>query len=191
MKEVKIGLLGFGTVGTGVYELLEKNREVIKERIGLVPVIKRILVRDPKKIRSISVSPEIFTTSFEDILEDPEISIVCELMGGITPAKEYVLKALQKGKEVVTANKAILAEYGDEIWGEALKRQRFLGFEASVGGGIPIIKTLREALIGNQIRSIVGIVNGTTNYILTKMLEEKTDFKEALREAQKKRLRRG
>jgi homoserine dehydrogenase len=107
-------------------------------------------------------------------------------MGGITPAKEYVLKALQKGKEVVTANKAILAEYGDEIWGEALKRQRFLGFEASVGGGIPIIKTLREALIGNQIRSIVGIVNGTTNYILTKMLEEKTDFKEALREAQKK-----
>ncbi|WP_022854525.1 homoserine dehydrogenase [Thermodesulfobacterium thermophilum] len=186
MKEVKIGLLGFGTVGTGVYELLEKNREVIKERIGLVPVIKRILVRDPKKIRSISVSPEIFTTSFEDILEDPEISIVCELMGGIIPAKEYVLKALQKGKEVVTANKAILAEYGDEIWGEALKRQRFLGFEASVGGGIPIIKTLREALIGNKIKSIVGIVNGTTNYILTKMLEEKTDFKEALKEAQKK-----
>jgi len=186
MEEVKIGLLGFGTVGTGVFELLEKNRELIKERIGLVPVIKKILVRDLKKSRNTQVNPELFTTSFEEILEDPEISIVCELIGGISPAKDYVLRALQKGKEVVTANKAILAEYGDEIWGEALKNGRFLGFEASVGGGIPIIKTLREALIGNEIKSIVGIVNGTTNYILTKMLEENMDFREALKEAQKK-----
>lgn len=186
MNEVKIALLGFGTVGTGVYELLEKKSELIKERIGIKPIIKKILVKDLKKKRNIKIDQKCLTTNVEEILEDPDISIVCELMGGIEPAKSYVLKALQKGKEVVTANKAILAQYGNEIWKEATKRKRFLGFEASVGGGIPVIKTLKEALIGNNINSIIGIINGTTNYILTRMLENNLNFKDALKEAQAK-----
>ncbi len=186
MKEVKIALLGFGTVGMGVYELLEKNSSLIEERVGIKPVIKKILVRDLKKKRDVKVDKSLFTTDIEEIIEDPEISIVCELIGGIEPAKSYVLKALQKGKEVITANKAILAQHGDEIWEEARKRKRFLGFEASVGGGIPVIKTLKEALIGNHIKSIVGIINGTTNYILTRMLENNLNFKDALKAAQAK-----
>lgn len=186
MKEIKIALLGLGTVGTGVYELLIKNSDLIKERTGIKPIIKKILVKDIKKKREIEVDKSLLTTDIEEILEDPEISIICELMGGIEPAKSYILKALQRGKEVVTANKAILAQYGDEIWEEAKKRKRFLGFEASVGGGIPVIKTLKEALIGNNIKSIIGIINGTTNYILTRMLENNLNFKDALKAAQTK-----
>jgi len=186
MKEIKIALLGFGTVGMGVYELLKKNSELIKERVGIRSVVKKILVRDPKKKRDIKIDQKYFTTNIEEILEDPEISIVCELIGGIEPAKTYILKALQKGKEVVTANKAILAQYGNEIWEEARKRKRFIGFEASVGGGIPVIKTIKESLIGNSINSIIGIINGTTNYILTRMLENNFQFKDALKMAQAK-----
>ncbi|WP_038057240.1 homoserine dehydrogenase [Thermodesulfobacterium hydrogeniphilum] len=185
MEEVKIGLLGFGTVGSGVYELLQKNADLIKERIGIKPVVKKILVKDLKKERKINNS-KLFTTNIEDILNDPEISIICELIGGIQPAKDFIIKAFKKGKEVITANKAILAQYGDEVWKEAYKNKRFLGFEAAVGGGIPIIKTLKEALIGNKIQSIIGIINGTTNYILTKMLEDNISFEEALKEAKKK-----
>lgn len=186
MEEVKIGLLGLGTVGSGVFELLAKNKKLIEERVGVKIGIKKILVRDLKKKRKVDVDPTLLTLNPDEILEDPEISVVCELMGGIEPAKTYILKALKNGKEVVTANKAVLAEYGDDIWEIAAKNGRFLGFEASVGGGIPVIKTLKEALVGNNIKSIVGIVNGTSNYILTKMLEENADFKEVLKEAQKK-----
>jgi homoserine dehydrogenase len=186
MKEIKIALLGFGTVGMGVYELLQKNAELIKERVGIKPVVKRILVRDLKKKREVEVERGLLTNDVDDVLNDPEISIVCEVMGGIEPAKSYVLKALQKGKEVVTANKAILAQHGNEIWEEARRRKRFLGFEASVGGGIPVIKTLKEALIGNNIKSIIGIINGTTNYVLTRMLENNLNFKDALKSAQAK-----
>lgn len=186
MKEIKIGLLGFGTVGTGVYELLEKNINLIEERVGVKPIIKKILVKNLDKKRDIKINPHLLTTNVNEILEDPEISIVCELIGGIEPAKDYILKAFEKGKEVVTANKAVLALYGKEIWEKCTERKRFLGFEASVGGGIPVIKTLKEALIGNEIKSIIGIVNGTTNYILTRMLENNLSFKEALKEAQAK-----
>jgi len=186
MKEIKIGLLGFGTVGTGVYELLEKNINLIEERVGVKPIIKKILVKNLDKKRDIKINPHLLTTNVNEILEDPEISIVCELIGGIEPAKDYILKAFEKGKEVVTANKAVLSLYGKEIWEKCTERKRFLGFEASVGGGIPVIKTLKEALIGNEIKSIIGIVNGTTNYILTRMLENNLSFKEALKEAQAK-----
>lgn len=186
MKEIKIGLLGFGTVGTGVYELLEKNINLIEERVGVKPIIKKILVKNLDKKRDIKITPHLLTTNVNEILEDPEISIVCELIGGIEPAKDYILKAFEKGKEVVTANKAVLSLYGKEIWEKCTERKRFLGFEASVGGGIPVIKTLKEALIGNEIKSIIGIVNGTTNYILTRMLENNLSFKEALKEAQAK-----
>ncbi|MCS7278741.1 MAG: homoserine dehydrogenase [Thermodesulfobacteriaceae bacterium] len=186
MKEVNIALLGFGTVGKGVYELLEKNAPLIYQKTGLYPRIKKILVRDLNKIREKNVPSNLFTLNIEEILEDDSLPVVCELIGGINPAKEYVLRSLQKGKHVITANKAILAEFGDEIWKEASQQKSYLGFEASVGGGIPIIKTLKEALIGNKIKSIVGIVNGTTNYILTRMLENNLSFKEALKEAQAK-----
>ncbi len=185
MKEVKIGLLGFGTVGSGVYELIQKNFKVIEQRTGIKPVIKKILVRDLNKDRGVD-NRELFTDDIEEILSDPEIKIVCELIGGIEPAKRFITEALRRGKEVVTANKAILAQCGDEVWEEADKNKRFLGFEASVGGGIPVIKTLKESLIGNKIKSIIGIINGTTNYILTKMLEEGMSFQEALKQAKEK-----
>lgn len=186
MKEVKIGILGLGTVGSGVFELLTKNANLIEERAGVRITVKKVLVKDLRKKRKIQIDPSLLTVNPEEILNDPEISIVCELIGGINPAKEYIVKALKNGKEVVTANKAVLAECGEEIWNEAAKNDRYLGFEASVGGGIPVIKTLREALVGNNIKSIIGIVNGTSNYILTKMLEENADFKEVLKEAQRK-----
>lgn len=186
MKEVNIALLGFGTVGKGVYELLEKNAFLIYQKTGYYPLIKKVLVRDITKKREKKLPTALLTTSIEEILEDDNISIVCELIGGISPAKEFVLSCLRKGKHIITANKAILAECGEEIWKEASQQRSYLGFEASVGGGIPIIKTIKEALIGNEVQSIVGIVNGTTNYILTRMLENHLSFKEALKEAQAK-----
>ncbi len=184
MREVKIALLGFGTVGQGVYELLQKNRRPLREKSGLEFVIKRILVRDTAKKREVQAPSELFTTDFQEILKDRDISIVCELMGGHEPARSYILSALSQGKQVVTANKAVLAESGAEIFELAEKKGAFLGFEASVGGGIPVIKTLREALIGNQIERVTGIINGTTNYILTRMLEQNITFEKALEEAQ-------
>lgn len=184
MREIKIALLGFGTVGQGVYELLQKNKRPLREKSGLEFVIKRILVRDPAKKRGGQAPLELFTTDFQEILTDRDISIVCELMGGLEPARSYILSALNQGKQVVTANKAVLAEAGAEIFELAEKKGAFLGFEASVGGGIPVIKTLREALIGNQIERVTGIINGTTNYILTRMLEQNITFEKALEEAQ-------
>ncbi|MFN3568489.1 MAG: homoserine dehydrogenase, partial [Caldimicrobium sp.] len=186
MKEINIALLGFGTVGQAVYQLLETNKETLKNRLGVNFRIKKILVRDPKKRRECPVPKESFTTSFEEILNDPSIPIICELMGGIEPARSYILSALEKGKQVITANKAVLAEKGGDIFKTAEKNRAFLGFEASVGGGIPVIKTLREALVGNKIERILGIINGTTNYILTRMLEQRLSFEKALEEAKLK-----
>ncbi len=186
MKQIKIGLLGFGTVGQAVYKLLTENAKNIAERTGFLPVIEKVLVRDLKKKRNLSIDSNLLTTDPEDILEHKEISIVCELMGGINPAEEYVLSALEEGKAVVTANKALLSEKGGRIFSLVNERRLYLGFEASVGGGIPIIKTMKEALVGNKIKRIVGIANGTTNYILTQMLEKGMDFAKALRLAQEK-----
>ncbi len=186
MKKLKIGLLGFGTVGQGVYELLEKNKSLIKEKTGLEWEIKKILVRDKEKRREVKVPSELLTTDPYEILEDREVNIICELMGGIEPAITYILKALEKGKHLITANKAVLAERGEEVFKLAQEKGVFLGFEASVAGGIPIIKTLRESLIGNQLERIMGIINGTTNYILTKMLEEDLSFERSLEEAKAK-----
>jgi homoserine dehydrogenase len=186
MKQIKIGLLGFGTVGQAVYKLLTENSKNIAERTGFLPVIEKVLVRDLKKKRNLPIDPKLLTTDPEDILEHKEISIVCELMGGIKPAEEYILSALEKGKAVVTANKALLSEKGERVFSLVNERRLYLGFEASVGGGIPIIKTMKEALVGNKIKRIVGIANGTTNYILTQMLEKGMDFAKALRLAQEK-----
>ncbi|WP_456432219.1 homoserine dehydrogenase [Thermosulfuriphilus sp.] len=184
METIKIGIIGLGTVGNGTVEILRRNRSLIRKRLGASIEIKKIAVRNINRPRPLEISPEILTDSVGELLEDPEIQIIVELIGGLEPARQYVLAALKAGKCVVTANKALLAEHGEEIYQTALKAGVEIGFEASVGGGIPIIKTLREALAGNRILSILGIVNGTCNYILTRMTEANLSFAQALSEAQ-------
>lgn len=182
---VKIGLLGFGTVGTGVVRVLHDNALVIAQRSGASIQIKKILVRDLKKTRQIAADAEI-TTDAASIIEDPEIRVVVELMGGEEPARTLMLDALNHGKHVVTANKDVIAKYGRELLTTAEKNNVNLLFEASVGGGIPIIQPLKRCLAANRISEVMGIVNGTTNYMLDKMTTEGVDFATVLAEAQAK-----
>lgn len=181
---IKIGLLGLGTVGRGVYRILEENQESIKKRVGIKLEVKKILVRSLDKDRGISLPEDMLTTNLAEITDDPEIKIVVEVLGGIKPTLEYVIEALRKGKSVVTANKDMIAEYGQPLFMEAQKNNCDLLFEASVAGGIPIIRTLKQSLAGNCIEEVFGIINGTTNYMLTKMTQEGCDFDEVLKEAQ-------
>ncbi|HOP35824.1 MAG TPA: homoserine dehydrogenase [Syntrophales bacterium] len=183
-KKICVGLLGLGTVGMGVVKLLRENGDLIKKRLGAELVIKRIADIEPDRPRPVTVPPGIMTTDAGEVIGDPDIAIVLELIGGFEPARTFILEALGKKKHVITANKALLATYGDEIFRAAVENGVDIGFEASVGGTIPIIKTLRESLVGNRIRSIFGIMNGTSNYILTKMTDEDLPFEEALRTAQ-------
>ncbi|HFB83764.1 MAG TPA: homoserine dehydrogenase [Thermodesulfatator sp.] len=185
MEKIKIGIIGLGTVGTGTIAALRRNRELINKRLGASIEVKRIAVRDIRRPRQVDLPPGILTEAADEIVHDPEIAIVVELIGGIEPARSYILAALRAGKCVVTANKALLAECGQEIYQAAAEAGTEVAFEASVGGGIPIIKTLREALAANRILSLLGIVNGTCNYILTRMTEAGLSFNEALTEAQK------
>ncbi len=185
MNSIKIGLIGCGTVGSGVVELLSKNRDLIASRTGIFLDLKKIAIHDTKKKRSSFLNQDCLTSNPEVVVSDPQIQIVAELMGGIHPAKELILKALRSGKHVVTANKALLAQCGQELFEVANQYQRHLFFEASVGGGIPVIKGLREGLVGNHLKAIYGIVNGTSNFILSKMSLEGVDFQEALKEAKK------
>jgi len=180
---INIGLLGLGTVGSGVVRILEQNGTAIAQKLGQPLRIKRILVRDLKRHRQVAVDPSLLTADPEAILDDPEIPIVVEVMGGTGAAREYILQAFSRGKNVVTANKDLLALYGKELFDAAAVHGVDLLFEASVGGGIPIIHPLKECLAGNRIRQVMGIVNGTTNYILTKMSREKRDFANVLHEA--------
>jgi homoserine dehydrogenase len=184
MKKVQIGLVGFGTVGTGVVKILRNNGRVIKERLGVPLVIKRIADIDITSDRGIKVERNLLTTRVHDILNDPSIDLVVELMGGIEPAKTILLSAIEKGKHVVTANKALLAEHGVELFKAAHHKRVDIGFEGSVAGGIPIIKAIKEGLSANRIRFILGILNGTANYILSTMTNEGGKFKDILREAQ-------
>ena len=184
-KEIKIGLLGYGTVGTGVVKILENNLDYIKTKVGAPIIIKKILVRTPAKIRSALTDAKI-VTDINDILNDDDIQIVVELMGGETPAKDYMLAALKKGKHVVTANKDVMSKYGKELFDQAELSHVDLLFEASVGGGIPIIRPLKQCLATNNISEVMGIINGTTNYMLTKMTNEGMDFDKVLAEAQAK-----
>ncbi len=186
MREVGVGLLGLGVVGSGVWELLTRNRDFLARKTGVRLTVRKILVRDPNKPRRASVPREILTTDPREVLEAREVDIVCELMGGIEPARTYLLSALRQGKHVVTANKAVLAEHGPEIFEAAETAGKGLFFEAAVGGGVPIVKTLRESLSANRIRRLTAIVNGTCNYILTRMSEEGLSFEQALREAQER-----
>ena len=184
MKEVNIGILGLGTVGAGVYRLLRKNKELIQKKSCIDIVVRKIADIDRSMKSAHDVPDSVFTTSAEELINDPDIDIVVELIGGTTISKELMLKAIRNKKHIVTANKALFAENGKEILREVLKNGVEIGYEASVGGGIPIIKTIREALVGNQIQKIIGIVNGTTNFILTKMTKEGLGFAEALSNAQ-------
>jgi len=186
LKEGKIGvaILGLGTVGIGVVDILSKNRAMIFNRSGVDLEVKKVLVRNPNKKRDIDLSPEMYAKDLEEILQDQDIDIVVELIGGLEVAKEYIVKALEAKKAVVTANKAVLAHFGAELFDLARKNEVPLYYEASVGGGIPLITPLTESLVGNTITSVMGIINGTTNYILTKMTTEGRSFAEVLDEAQ-------
>jgi homoserine dehydrogenase len=186
MKEFKVGLMGLGTVGSGVYTVLKNNREKISKEVGAVISVKRVLEKDLEKAKKIGVPLEIVTQEPSEIWNDEEIEIVIEVIGGVEPARTFILESIKRGKSVVTANKELLALHGEEIFNEVSKRGVDFFFEASVGGGIPIIKPLKETLAGNMIRKVLGIVNGTTNYILTRMSEKGYTFKEALKEAQEK-----
>ena len=183
MKELGIGIVGFGTVGAGVADCLIKNGEVIAKRTGVKPVIRKIADLDIVRDRGVKVPREVLTTDAMEAIETCEV--IVELVGGTTFAKTIILEALKRGKPVVTANKALLAKYGEELFAEAEKSGTDIFYEASVGGGIPIIKSLREGLVGNRINRIYGILNGTCNYILTRMERDQADFKEVLADAQK------
>lgn len=182
-KCVNVGIIGFGTVGSGTADILIKNQDIITRRLGATVVLKRIADIDLERKRDVSVPEEILTKRVEDILDDPEIDIVVELIGGLKEAKEYILTAMKRGKHVVTANKALLAECGDEIYECAVKNNVNIGFEASVCGGIPVIKALKEGLCANRISSITGILNGTSNFILTRMANTGMSYEEAVNEA--------
>jgi homoserine dehydrogenase len=184
MNVVNIGLIGAGTVGCGVIKVLGQNSDIIEKRTGIRIELKRIADIDPDRKRPVDIPKPLFTTDARDLIEDSSISIVIELVGGTTVAKDLILAAIEKGKNVVTANKALIAHYGKEIFTAAKKKGVDIGFEASVGGGIPIIKAIREGFIANKILSIRGIMNGTSNYILSRMTEEGKEFGDVLRQAQ-------
>ncbi len=184
MKKIGVGLVGWGTVGCGVVQVLRENSAVIESRLGVPLELRRVADLELERERPVSVPREMLTTKVEDILQDPEIQIVIELIGGLNAAKKLIRAALESGKHVVTANKALLAHDGNELFDLAREKGLSLSFEASVAGGIPIIKALREGLASNRITTIFGILNGTANYILTRMTDNGLTFADALKEAQ-------
>lgn len=181
---VKLGLLGCGTVGGALARLLDDQRETIVARTGVRLEISRVAVRDLTKARDVAVSPDAFTTDTMGLVEDPDVDLVVELMGGIDPARGLVTRALSLGKPVVTGNKALLAAHGAELYAAADAAGVDLLFEAAVAGGIPLMRPLRESLVAEPVTRVMGIINGTTNYILTRMTEAGVDYEEALAEAQ-------
>ena len=184
MKEVGIGLLGFGTVGAGVVEGLQRNADLLARRTGVRLVLRGIADLDLERDRGVTVDRALLTRDARAVVEDPQVNVVIELVGGTGIARELVTRALELGKPVVTANKKLLAEYGATLFALAAKQKAELAFEASVGGGIPIIKSLREGLVANHIGAAYGILNGTCNYILTRMEQEGLAFDEVLQAAQ-------
>jgi len=182
-KNIQIGMLGCGVVGGQVAVLLEKNNAELSTRAGATLVLKKIAVRDIKSARE-GINPALLTTDAQSVINDPEIDIIIEVMGGIDPARELILAAINNGKSVVTANKALLATHGADLFTAADNKGVDLYYEAAVAGAIPIIRPMRESLVGDQITRVMGIVNGTTNYILTKMDEEGRAFNDVLKEAQ-------
>lgn len=183
-RKVKVGLMGLGTVGTGVVRIVQGHQEDLVKQTGMEIEIARILVQDPEKQRNISIDQDLVTNDPYSLLHDPEIDVVLEVIGGIEPAKSYILEALQQGKHVVTANKDLMALHGAEILKKAEEKGCDLFYEASVAGGIPILRALVEGFSSDRITKMMGIVNGTTNYILTKMSQEGASYDEVLKEAQ-------
>ncbi len=185
MKPIKVGLLGIGTVGSGTWEVLARNQEEITRRAGRGIVIAKVADKDIERARKITGGKAAVTGDANEVVNDPEIDIVIELIGGYTVAKEFVLKAIANGKHVVTANKALLATHGNEIFAAAQKQGVMVAFEAAVAGGVPIIKALREGLTANRIEWIAGIINGTSNFILSEMRDKGLAFGDVLAQAQK------
>ena len=183
-RELNVGLLGLGVVGTGVATFLLESSGSISKKMGLPVILKKVLVRDPDKPRDTAIPGSLITTNPEDVMAAPDIDVVVEVMGGEEPANAYMSRALSSGKHVVTANKEVMAKYGPDLLALARSSQVNLLFEASVGGGIPIIGSLMRQLLANDVRSVRSIINGTTNYILTRMAHDHADFRQALEEAQ-------
>lgn len=184
-REVAIGLLGLGTVGTGVYRLIEERADQLAAQLGVRPRVKKILVRDRAKPR-LGIDPSLFAASFEEIATDPDIELVVEVMGGRDPALRYAREIMASGKHLVMANKELLATHGETLYKEARKRGVDLLFEAAVAGGIPIIRAMQESLSGDRVIRVQGIINGTTNYIVTRMTQDGMHFSRALKDAQLK-----
>ncbi|AJS57523.1 homoserine dehydrogenase [Paenibacillus sp. IHBB 10380] len=184
MKPVKVGLLGLGTVGTGVVRIVEGNQEDLSSQVGSPIIIERIAVRSSDKIRDIPIDSNKLTEDPWDVIRDPEIDVIVEVMGGIEQTKAYILEALERGKHIITANKDLMALHGSEILAKAQEKQCDVFYEASVAGGIPIIRTLIEGFSSDRILKVMGIVNGTTNFILTKMSQEGASYDDVLQEAQ-------
>ena len=185
MKEIKIGILGFGTVGAGVVEGIQQNGALMAERTGISPVVVRIADLDITSDRGVTLPDGVLTTDAMEIIADDDIDLIVELVGGTTVARTFILEALKRGKPVITANKALLADHGEEIYRTARENGTGIYYEAAVGGGIPILRSQRAGLIGNHIESIYGILNGTCNYILTRMEREGLPFDDILADAQK------
>ncbi|HJV36834.1 homoserine dehydrogenase [Geomonas sp.] len=184
MKQIKIGLLGFGTIGAGVVKLLKENSSLISEKTGAQLSLKTIADLDITTDRGVSTDGIKLTTNADEVLSDPEISVVIELIGGYEPARTFALKAIANGKHVVTANKALLAVHGQEIYAAAKASGVEVLFEAAVGGGIPVLSAIKGNMAANRFSTVLGIVNGTCNYILTRMTQEGADFTEVLKSAQ-------
>ncbi|MGA8941946.1 MAG: homoserine dehydrogenase [Thermoactinomyces sp.] len=184
-KEIRIGLLGLGTVGAGVVRIISNHQEELYKQTGLHLKINKILVQDKNKKREVSVEPDLLTVHAEEIIKNPEIDVVIEVMGGIEPAKQYILEALNRKKHVVTANKDLMALHGAEILRVAQENRCDVFYEASVAGGIPILRALTDSFSSDRITRIMGIVNGTTNYILSRMSQSRAGYQETLEEAQK------
>lgn len=185
MNEIAIGLIGFGTIGSGVVKILQENKDILEARVGIPIRLARIVDLDIDSDRGVTVDRSLLTTNAQDVLQDPNISMVLELIGGCEPARTFILEAFRNGKQVVTANKALLAEHGPEIFGAAHAAKVDIGFEAAVAGGIPILRSLREGLVANRFEKVLAILNGTCNFILTAMTENPGgSFDEVLSEAQ-------
>ncbi|AZO95518.1 homoserine dehydrogenase [Halocella sp. SP3-1] len=181
---IKIGLLGLGTVGSGVFSILEKHAETIKRKVGTDLKIEKVLVKDKDKQRDLDFDDQILTDDIDEIINNEDIDLLVELIGGENPAYDYIIAALNSGKSVVTANKLVIAKYEQEIMGLAREKGVQINYEGSVAGGIPVIRPLKESFAANKIERLYGILNGTTNYILTKMTNEEREFDEVLAEAQ-------
>jgi homoserine dehydrogenase len=186
MKSVKVGLIGFGTIGCGVVKILQDNQKIIQDRLGASVEVIKIADLDITTDRGVKVAPGVLTTDADEVLSNPDIDVVVELIGGDEPARSFILKAIKNKKHVVTANKALLAKHGEEVFCAAGDNSVDVGFEASVGGAIPIIRSIKEAFVANRIQAIEGIMNGTANYILSKMSDGDHDFGSVLKEAQDK-----